>query len=494
MVSEDMRARFALSLAFLGGLGCGDGGGEGPPGASTPVSDVTGTLVDIYVTETGDVASPKDPSLYEVAAVVAAEGGTTREILAIGAPDGSFRIPDVPEAPFDLRFTEAYGTGTLPPRIILNAPRKIDLGRVYLGRPDAATIVASPTELGITATGLSPWQSGDDLQLFSLGAAAVGSLVPTDGEFPAKDATELAGWRADASALQVPNLIDEASGDKAYILQLVSGGGGLFAPYRAARKVFAPDPFSLVDGGLAEVQGAFMDMPEKQFAPTIDEKAFQELTLAVNPAAAYAGKEIAITVEPGGDRASASVTPNLLTLANASTGGLPPSFTYGNPFPPEWSEVASVGYAYVVTHQAPTGITKQTVDSIGQSGPVSSFSGEIKPALGPPENVTINDQPAGPGLLGIGASPTVKWSAPSIGKAAVYVVTLRRLDPGGGTTRTIAFFSTTETSLRIPAEYLDFGYYYYLRIRARADWQADKPLRGNITSAYSSALTGVISP
>jgi hypothetical protein len=493
-----MRVVLALSLASLvGAIGCGGdppGGPTNPPVPPGPVSDVTGKIVDIHVTESGDVTNARDPIQYEVGAIVPGEDGAPREILAVGAADGSFVIPDVPEVPYTLRFTEAYGSGTLPPRFIVNAPREVDLGRVFVGRPDAEAITTSPTEIAITATGLAPTASADELEMFSLGSGASGRLFPTDATFPAAGATELANYRVDTSALDVANLVDGSLGDRAHFLQYGATSGDLFVPSRSIAKVFEPAPFSQVDGGSVAVSGAYVDVPEKQLVVKIDDAAFKKLAPGVNAGAEIGGREVSILAEPGGERPTASVTPTLLQILSGSPNALPPSLAYRNPFPPEWAEVASVGYSFIVTHVMPTGIPKSTAVLVGRSGPASTFTETVTPVLGPPENILVNDQPSGGELLSVGNSPTVRWSPPSVGTAAVYLVALRRLDPGGGTTRTVAFFSTTDTSLQIPEGYLDFGYYYYVRIGVRGDWDPVAPLRSSITSAFASALSGVLTP
>jgi len=492
-----MRLRFALFGVFpLLGLGCGDGGGGTSSGTPTgPVSDVTGKLVDVHVTETGDVLNAKDPSLYEVAASLAGADGARTEILGIASVDGTFRIPNVPEGPYDLRFTEAFGTGTLAPRYIMNAPRDIDLGRVYVGRPDTSVLAETPTELSISAKNLAAWSDDDALEIFSLGSATAGLLAPTNGVFPTADVTELVNYKVDVSAVVVPNLIDSSLGDTATITQLKNApGGALFAAYRSVAKILAPAPFSLVDGGTAVATGAFTDVEQKDIAISIDSSSFKALAAAVNPSSQDAGPDINLIAEPGGERATTSLTPTLLRLASGSALGVPSKMSYGNPFPSEWSEVLSVGWAFGMTHTMPTGVPKSTVVTVGRSGPPSSFTGKIKPTLGPPLDIKVNDQPAIDTVLGVGKTPTLRWSPPALGTPSAYVIALRKLDLGGATTRTVASFSTTETSLRLPDGLLDVGFYYYVRIGVRSTFDPKTPLRGGNTNEYASALTGIISP
>jgi hypothetical protein len=147
-----------------------------------------------------------------------------------------------------------------------------------------------------------------------------------------------------------------------------------------------------------------------------------------------------------------------------------------------------------MTHTAPTGIPKSTVVTIGQSGPVDAFKSPAEPQLTPAIDLKINGMPAYDTLTGVGFTPTLTFAPPSIGTPAVYIIAVRRLDPGGATTRTTAIFSTTETTLQIPAGTLDFGYYYYFRVTVRAQFDINQPFKSGTTNAFASALTGVLTP
>jgi len=476
------------SLCLLGALGC-SGGGETP---KPPSLDVTGTIVDLHLTDGGDVTNVRDPGQFEIAALVVGEDGTTQVLLAEAAEDGSFRIRDVPERPYDLRFVELFGTGTRPPRFILNAPRTVDLGRVFVGRPEAEPIASDSTGLEVTFDGLSPWGEGSSLEVFSLGAGTVGTLPPSTMN-PAMGATTLTDHRFHTSELLVPNVIDAAAGDQAYFMQMV-GTAGPGAPYRSVRKASGPTAVTLVDGGVTPVSGSFVDAPPKKISVSFDDAAFGALTESVHPEATVAGKDVRIGVEPGGDRTSVSPTPDLLLFSGLPATQPPAELVYGNPFPAGWAEIAAVQVSYAVTHVMPTGIPKTTAVAIGRTGPVASISGEIAPTLGPPLDIRVNDQPAYGELLGIGNTPKVTWTPPSLGKAAAYVITLRRLDPGGQLTRTIASFSTEDTTFRIPDGLLDVGYYYYLRIGVREEFDSAAPLKVQASRVFAEAITGVLSP
>ncbi len=487
--------RFFFGLVCAGAaltIGCGGNDGKSPTPAP-PASDVKGTVIDVHVTEMGDVSSTRGPAQFEIAAVFPDEHGAPREIFAKINTDGTFVIPNVPEVPYALRFVEFVGASVLPPRYVMNAPREIDLGRVFVGRADAIAIETTPTDLAVTATGLAPWTSGDILEIFSLGSGSAGELVPTTKMYPMDGAGSLNKYRVDTSKLLRATLVDGDKGDKATLTQL-AGTADLTAPYHSVRKKFDAPSFSQIDGVLTNVAGAFADVPQKDIAIGIDTAAFYAFVDDVHSAADIAGKNIRLIAEPGGERASASITPNLLICEALPNGTLPASFAYGNPFPSTWAEVISADLSFSMTHMAPTGVPKSTIVTIGQSGPASSFTSPAMPLISPPRDIKVNDQPAQDTLSGIGFSPTITFTPPSLGTPAVYIIAIRRLDPGGSTTRTTAIFSTTETTLRIPEGLLDFGYYYYLRISVRANFDITHPFKSGTTNAYAAALTGVLTP
>jgi hypothetical protein len=487
--------RIASTLLPLAVAACSGEPSERPP--SKPASDVTGMLVDIHVTESGDVLSVPDSSLFDIVALVPDNSGRWAEILGELSEDGSFRIPAVPEATYYLRIIEAFGSGTLSPRYIVTSERSLDLGRVYAGRADAEGIDSPATQLILDADGLAPWQDQDTLELFSLGAGASGALVPVAGtQPPANGATSLNGYAVDLAQLVARKRIDGGAGDRAYITQRVAHG----VPdtpgfYRSVGKVLEPAPFTVVEGEAQNISGSFEDVPQKTVTISFDVPAFEALAGAVHATATMTSQDFNILVEPSGaERATATVTPTLLHLT--ATAGTPvPALDYGNPFPSGWAEVSGASLQYAVVHTLPGNVTKTHVDSIGVSGPPSEMlDAALKPSLGPPLDVTIADKPTSGTIDGVGAAPTVRWSPPSLGTPAIYTVTIRRLDPMGGLTRTVASFWTNETSLAIPPGLMAPGAFYYVRVGTGGQWNPKSPFKRGNTSAFAAAVTGVVSP
>ncbi|UQA63124.1 hypothetical protein [Polyangium aurulentum] len=487
--------RIASTVLGLAVAACSGEPSERPP--PKPASDVTGTLVDTHVTETGDVLSVPDASLFDIVALVPDGSGGWAEILGELSEDGSFRIPAVPEGAYYLRIIEAFGSGTLAPRYIVTSERSLDLGRVYAGRADVEGIDSPATQLILDADGLAPWGSNDKLEIFSLGAGASGALVPAAGTPPpAQGATSLNGYAVDLSQLVARKRIDGGAGDRAYITQSIAHGTpNMPGFYSSVGKVLEPAPFTVVEGQAQNISGSFEDVPQKTAAISFDVPAFEALVKAVHSTATMTSQDFALLVEPGGaERATATVTPTLLHHT-AGPGTPVPALEYGNPFPSGWAEVSAASFQYAVVHTLPGNVTKTHIESIGVSGPPSEMLGAaLKPTLGPPLDVTIADEPTTGTIDGVGVAPMVRWSPPSLGTPAIYTVTIRRLDPMGGLTRTVASFWTSETSLAIPPGLMAPGSFYYVRVGTGGQWNPKSPFKRANASAFAAAVTGVVSP
>jgi len=100
-----------LIAIAIAAMGCGDGSAQGAAegGAGGPSSaSITGSLVDLHVTEGGDIEQPVDPALVSVAALLPEEGGGFTSIAGSVGEDGRFSIPDVPEGTYYLEIGRAH--------------------------------------------------------------------------------------------------------------------------------------------------------------------------------------------------------------------------------------------------------------------------------------------------------------------------------------------------------------------------------------------------
>lgn len=477
-------------------MGCGDGsaaeGGAGGPSAAS----ITGSLVDVHVTEGGDIEQPVDPALVSVAALLPGDGGGFTSIEGSVGEDGRFSIPDVPEGTYYLAIT----TGAFV-EIVVTSARSLDLGFVFAGRPDASAVFSTPTNLVLDVDQMSPWQDGDHLEIFSLGAGTYGDLASTTEAPPSVGATALTGMASDAFLFASPMLVDGEQGDVATITHITAreaGGSGAPLPYSAVVKAFTPAPFVQVDGEPTQLSGSFEDVAQSDIAIDWKRSLWSAAIKDANPAAEVESHDILVYAEPGGaERSTSSYSPTLLATTDVESTDVTLSMSYGNPFPSGWGVVANVNTFYSVSVTVPgSGETRKLGMSMGVSAPIDAFmAGPIEPALTPVRDVTINGKAAYETMTGVGASPTVSFSPPATGTPSAYAVFIRRVDPmDSSLVATVAVVRTESTTVTIPPGILEKGTYYYLRIASETGRDLDVPHKARPDSAYAEAVTGLIAP
>ena len=82
----------------------------------------------------------------------------------------------------------------------------------------------------------------------------------------------------------------------------------------------------------------------------------------------------------------------------------------------------------------------------------------------------LNGQDAFTDATGVGATPTLSWSKPTVGSAAFYTVTITHLHLVNSRPRrdVMATLHTAGTSVRIPSDVLQSGESYVFTLTARA--------------------------
>ncbi|UQA57493.1 hypothetical protein [Polyangium aurulentum] len=482
---------FPFALLFF--VGCGpDDGNTDPPNSN----DVTGTIVDVHVTDEGDVEHARDATTASVAALVLGDDGKFTRIDGTIESNGAFVIPGVPQGSYLLELEK----GSITTRIV-TSERSLDLGGLYAGRPDVVRLKGETT-LDLEVDGLLSWQDPDSLEMFSVGAGTdcLLSVAPAVGETALNAAVNMFDACFDASGAEAPAAIEASKGDKTIITQLGTyGDPAVGNVYVSVRKALAPQSLEVADGKAVTLSGSFADVPQKMATVSWDTASFASIAADVHPLAAPRAFELYMGVEPGGaDRTTSSANPTLLTYQTDDPAALLTSFQYGNPFPGEWAEY----YSTYVSHSFPLTVpgsmnSRPATATLSQSGPVSSLSGtKLGIVITPPRDIKVNGQATASELTGIGTTPTVSWSAPTQGKAAWYSVIVRKLDPMGGPTRSAGSIRTTETSVTLPPGLLETGSYYYLMVRASTSaYEPKAPLKfGAGPGGSAEGLTSMLSP
>lgn len=471
-----------------GSGGAGGAGGTGGAGGAGEASDLTGTLVDVYLHDGQELSRPRTD--ITLSALVPGEGDAFTSIPGTIADDGTFTIPAVPAG--EVYLTLTYDTGRSS--FIATSARSIDLGRLFGGRPDAAPVTISPTPLILNVTGLSPWQDSDSMELYSPGSGAWGILGFYENG-PAPGDVSLTGATFDAVELIIPFLIEGNKGDTALLTQLVSSTTGNTTTL-ALRKALQPASFTQVDGQPTTITGTFEDVPQEPHS--VDWKLSQFIALMddVHPQALLVSHDVSVYAEPGGPTRSTNSIASLLAEAyTTDSADVTLDLAHGNPLPDSWGSYIGASTSVRVAVTPPGFPQPKSLLGVVSSWTVKGAwtSAEMAPVVSPPKDVRVNGTATTEPLTGVGVTPTVSWSAPDLGAPSMYRVTVRQLQPNAATL-TLSTVYTAGTQIRIPPGVLQAGSYYYLRVAAVTNQDLAKPFLAAPEGGNADAITSYLSP
>jgi hypothetical protein len=157
--------------------------------------------------------------------------------------------------------------------------------------------------------------------------------------------------------------------------------------------------------------------------------AFAGLQAAMNPAAVPDSTYFYLDVQPGGtSKGWIANTPDLVAfdgtdnpiLANVDLGDI----AYGNPYPGLWGEIFDFVHYVRLDYTAPgaTNSTTQYAFLALQTTTLPSAASPVVPLIGPVSAPRINAADFFSAQTGVGTTPTLSWSAPSLGAPTGYVV------------------------------------------------------------------------
>jgi hypothetical protein len=168
---------------------------------------------------------------------------------------------------------------------------------------------------------------------------------------------------------------------------------------------------------------------------------------------------------------------------------------YGEFLPSWWVEFTKISFIGRVAITAPGASSSSALGgSIGRYDPMPLAAGPVEPVVTPPRAPRVGSADGFGAPVGVGTSPVLSWSPPSVGTATGYAVQLLQpvVSPGGGTGfQTIGYLSTTGTSMRIPPGVLQPGVEYVGFITA---WARDQetietaPFRVSYPEGWASAI------
>jgi len=472
--------------------------------------DVTGTVINTYVSDTGATAlSPV--SLPSVAALVPTGGGSFATFPGTAKTDGSFTIPNVPNGTFYLSANSGDPANQGYFYVVTTA-RTIDLGSAVAGRSDRTAAISHPTNVVFNVGGMSAWQNGDLLQFVSSNAGVFANLLGGTN-LPTPGATALNMLTVDWFRLYTPWLIDGTKGDRAIITHLSSGKmSGNSVAYSALVDTFQPAAYTQTSGMQTTLNGNFSSVSQSgsYTVPNWLRSQFAALRTAVHPSATLVAADLEVAAHPNGlARGILMSSPALLDVyGNGAAAGSDVNVgatSFGNPFPGTWSWFGAAATTFRVDYTVPGAATPVTFyPTIANYDRADSFAASsIQPLVGPPTNLQINGKPATSALTGVTNAPTVSWNAPSVGAPNGYQVIVYSFYAGGGPPLPIPVASivTLGTSVTVPPEVMTQSTYrssnYVIEVTSVAMPAinfATQPLRQQLPYGVADAYTAIFSP
>ncbi len=465
------------------------------PACGEDTRTIEGVREARYVTENEITAVPIDLTGYQIAALVP-DGDGYEEYPGEGRADGTFIIEDVPDGPYFLSWLTDALSGTAPSPVIISEMETAtpDLSYYQMGRPDR-DYPDEGTILSVAFDGLSPWQSGDSLTVFSPNSGLY-SYLGGRGLEPEVGATSVAKDIAlyDPGNYSNEPRIEGSKGDRAYFAQLVSSEAGQ-GTYQSLQRLFVPEPFDVADGEVTDLAGSFEPVAQdREFRFSMPANRYEETVPAIHPLArSLSGVVIVGALSRWAELGIYGGWPDLLVYRiDAGTGDIADTLSYGDPLPSTWDRLVQVRWHAAVDYKLPDAMYGQELDAgIGRSLALDRVpeDGSVVPLVSHVRSPTINGEDAHGEVSAVGGAPRIEWTAPETGEDVRYNVEVFEVFYLDDTTAftmidDVAWFETSATSLVLPPGILQAGHRYALRITAYAGPQYDQGWSTIVTSMF----------
>ncbi|MFP2929303.1 ABC transporter substrate-binding protein [Pyxidicoccus sp. 3LG] len=420
--------------------------------------------------------------------------GTFTAYPGTGSADGTISVPNVPSGRIYLKLGSRY---------LVSTGRAFDLGSTEWGRD--GTFASLPTPVTVSATGLSPWQPGDFLDMYSLNPGAFGYIDGSATGRPLAGVTSLSGLSFDYANMLNPVLLDSGRGDVFSLAQMRLQTSANGVPYRAMHKVLDTS-MTQVEGQPVTVSGTFTQpVATGTFAVDWRRSAFEAMRTQVNPGAVSTYNEIWMSARPAAlSSALASISgPPLLVKLNPDTQRtdiVTGSMTYNNPLPATWQKVALAAAGFTKSYALGTATPYTMSVDIRVDQEASVFTAApVQPLVGPVQAPQVNTRGAFQSLTGVGTDASLRWSKPLVGTATNYVVNIYRLGVSNGSTTAtrVAVLHTELQSVYLPPDVLQAGQTYFAEIQSWYQPGSDlatSPFKRSLPRGRASVLTGMFSP
>lgn len=465
---------------------------------------VHGVAVRFYPNRVRNQAQPSFDASSPPRVFLPDASGTLTPLEATLGPKGTFFFTRVPHQAVLIQvgtfWTVTHATA-------------VDLGIFIERRLDVRE--ASPlTALSLNVEGLLPWDaSSDNLSLTSSGtsysAYSPGLHFPEEGvsNAPAEGATALVDYTIHNSVQGSPWLIEGDAGDRLLLTRPVVTGIERLR-YVSLSQVLEFPPFNQIDGATTSISGTFTTPPrDRSLSVRWRRSQFYPLAAQIVPSP-VSRTDMIFGVEAVEDPEGLGMRGNSYSLFYA----LPESAWDGERLPDldtgtQWYPEALPGRelrAYSIFDASHSFLLPGTIFAKNFAArshiefPVSELVGDLKPQMGPPLDVRLDGQLALVSTLPLARPPeAITWSAPSLGTATTYTITLHSLAASEDSTisERVGLLSTDATSIRLPPGLMLPGHSYVVVITAYgpSPRSAAAPRRKGSRLAMAETLTGLIS-
>jgi hypothetical protein len=400
--------------------------------------------------------APVDLSVTAIAVFSPNGSGGYTFLPGSGTSSGKFSIPSVPSGFYLLQLGGIY---LWTSNTVVDADFDSDF------RSD--TVQADQnTTVTFDLTHVNPWQNTDFLEMVCPNNAAFDLFSGTAGE------TSFTGTFPYSGSLSVGS-----EGDQYYVFQLITQSVSGY-PFTGLGRYVAPPKFTQAQGSDTPINGRLKTITQNHtFEANINGADLAAQALAANPKATLIDTGVYLDVYPGSlAKGENTSTPDVVAYnfgtgqSFITTNGDLGPVRYGNPFPSAWPLWDLYQWLVVTRYTAPgaTNGTGIATDAYGNNPKLPTSISPIKPLVGAVHRPSINHKNFFADRTGVGTTPTLRWSPPSVGKATYYDVRVWQLSNNGGNTvkTLIAGLRTQRTSLLIPKGLMSKGPGYVFDILA----------------------------